>query len=74
MFNVADALSMKNSPWRLGYASTIHSTQGLTITDTIVWIIDDFIEWDNLVYLAISRVRRMNQLRRVEICDDELSL
>ena len=32
---------------------SIHSSQRLTITDTTIWIIDDFIEWDNLIYLAI---------------------
>ena len=62
---VEDALNMDNSPWILGYAATIHSSQGLTITDTIVWIIDNYIEWDNLIYLAVSRVRRITQLRRV---------
>ncbi len=59
------ALNMDKSPWKLGYAITIHSSQGLTITDTKVWIVDDRIEWSNLVYLAVSRVRRISQLKRV---------
>lgn len=66
---VERALSMNKSPWTLGYAMTIHSSQGLTISDTIVWIVDDRIEWSNLVYLAVSRVRRMSQLRRIVLDD-----
>ena len=62
---VEDALKMSKSPWTLGYAMTIHSSQGLTISDTVVWIVDDRIEWSNLVYLAVSRVRKMSQLRRI---------
>ena len=72
---VKDALRADKSPWMLGYAATIHSSQGLTITDTIVWVIDNHIEWSNLVYLAVSRVRRINQLRRVTMIgkSEELS-
>ena len=62
---VKDAINAVNSPWRLGYASTIHSSQGLTITDTTMFIIDDSIEWDNLIYLAVSRVRRISKLQRI---------
>jgi hypothetical protein len=58
---------MDKSPWMLGYAITIHSSQGLTISDTNIWIVDDRIEWSNLVYLAVSRVRRITQLHRVII-------
>ncbi|MEW8689413.1 MAG: hypothetical protein AB2556_26615, partial [Candidatus Thiodiazotropha sp.] len=32
-----------------------------------VWIIDDFLQWSNLAYLAVSRVEYMHQLERV-IC------
>ena len=64
---VEDALSADKSPWALGYVTTIHSSQGLTISDTIVWIVDNRIEWSNLVYLAVSRVRRINQLRRIVV-------
>jgi hypothetical protein len=63
-------LNADKSPWTLGYVTTIHSSQGLTITDTIVWIVDNRIEWSNLVYLAVSRVRRINQLRRIVVGDD----
>ena len=59
---VEDALRADKSPWTLGYITTINSSQGLTISDTIVWIVDNRIEWSNLVYLAVSRVRRINQL------------
>ena len=62
------------SPWTLGYVTTIHSSQGLTITDTIVWIVDNRIEWSNLVYLALSRVRRINQLRRIVFDDAETTI
>ena len=67
-----NVINAPNSPWRLGYATTIHSSQGLTITDTIMYIIDDFIEWDNLIYLAVSRVRRINQLKRVAVTLQQL--
>ena len=33
---VEDTLHADQSPWTLGYAATIHSSQGLTIADTIV--------------------------------------
>ena len=51
--------------WALGYAMTVHSTQGLTIEDPQkVWIVDDYMQWSNLSYLAISRVRYHSQLAR----------
>ncbi len=62
---VESALSMDKSPRMLGYAITIHSSQGLTFSDTNIWIVDDRIEWSNLVYLAVSRVRRITQLHRL---------
>ncbi|MEW8687342.1 MAG: hypothetical protein AB2556_16140 [Candidatus Thiodiazotropha sp.] len=52
--------------WALGYAITVHSSQGLTIADPQkVWTIDDFLQWSNLAYLAVSRVEYMHQLERV---------
>jgi len=52
--------------WALGYAMTVHSSQGLTIEDPQrVWIIDDFLQWSNLAYLAVSRVEYLHQLERV---------
>ena len=52
--------------WTLGYAMTVHSSQGLTIKDPQkVWIIDDYLQWSNLAYLAVSRVEYMHQLERV---------
>ena len=51
--------------WALGYAATVHSTQGLTIKDPQkVWLIDDWMQWSNLTYLAMSRVRYLHQLER----------
>ncbi|MEW8689169.1 MAG: hypothetical protein AB2556_25385 [Candidatus Thiodiazotropha sp.] len=52
--------------WALGNAITVHSSQGLTIADPQkVWIIDDFLLWSNLAYLAVSSVEYMHQLERV---------
>ena len=57
--------------WALGYALTVHSSQGLTITDPQkVWIIDDHLQWSNLAYLAVSRVEYLSQLERV-VCPPE---
>ncbi|MEW8688728.1 MAG: hypothetical protein AB2556_23170, partial [Candidatus Thiodiazotropha sp.] len=48
--------------WALGYAIIVHSSQGFTIADPQkVWIIDDFLQWSNLTYLAVSRVEYMHQ-------------
>ena len=52
--------------WALGYALTVHSSQGLTVASPQkVWIIDDFLQWSNLAYLAVSRVKYLSQLERV---------
>ena len=52
--------------WALGYAPTVHSSQGLTVASPQkVWIIDDFLQWSNLAYLAVSRVEYLSQLERV---------
>ena len=57
--------------WALGYAVTVHSSQGLTVAEPRkVWIIDDFLKWSNLAYLAISRVEYLSQLERV-VCPPE---
>ena len=51
--------------WALGYALTVHSSQGLTIEDPQkVWIVDDYLQWSNLAYLAVSRVRYLHLLER----------
>ena len=48
--------------WALGYVLTIHSSQGLTVADPQkVWIIDDYLQWSNLAYLAVSRVEYISQ-------------
>ena len=50
----------------LGYAITVHSGQGLTVAEPRkVWIIDDYLQWSNLSYLAVLRVECMHQLKRV---------
>ena len=55
----------------LGYAITVHSSQGLTIVDPQkVWIIDDYLQWSNLAYMAVSRVEHLSQLQRV-VCPPE---
>ena len=57
---------MWSSDWALGYAITVYSSQGLTIADPQkVWIIDDYLQWSNLAYLAVSRVKHLSQLERV---------
>ena len=57
---------MWSSDWALGYAITVYSSQGLTIADPQkVWIIDDYLQWSNLAYLAVSRVEHLSQLERV---------
>ena len=57
--------------WALGYALTVHSSQGLTVADPQkVWIIDDYLQWSNLAYLAVSRVEYLSQLERV-VCTPE---
>ena len=51
--------------WGLGYAMTVHSSQGLTIEDPQkVWIVDDRLQWSNLAYLTVSRVQYLHQLDR----------
>ena len=59
---------MWGSDWAPGYAITVHSSQGLTIADPQkAWIIDDYLEWSNLAYLAVSRLEHLSQLER-EVC------
>ena len=58
--------------WALGYAMTVHSSQGLTIHNPQkVWIIDDYLQWSNLAYLAVSRVEYLSQLERVACPPEE---
>ena len=60
--------AIETKDWGLGYAITIHSSQGLTIkAPQKVWIIDEYLTWCNLAYLAVSRVEYLHQLVRVEI-------
>ena len=63
--------SMWGSDWALGYAITVHSSQGLTIADPQkIWVIDDYLQWSNLGYLAVSRVELLSQRERV-VCPPE---
>ncbi|CAG8575248.1 1150_t:CDS:10, partial [Racocetra fulgida] len=53
--------------WELGYAMTIHTSQGMTLkAPQSVWVIDENLAWDNLIYLAVGRVEYLSQLIRVE--------
>uniref|UniRef100_U9SQV8 Uncharacterized protein n=1 Tax=Rhizophagus irregularis (strain DAOM 181602 / DAOM 197198 / MUCL 43194) TaxID=747089 RepID=U9SQV8_RHIID len=53
--------------WELGYAMTIHTSQGMTLkAPQRVWVIDENLAWDNLIYLAVGRVEYLSQLIRVE--------
>ena len=64
--------AIQTDDWRLGYALTVHSSQGLTIHDPQkVWIIDDYLQWSNLAYLAVSRVEHLSQLERVTVPPEE---
>ena len=48
--------AIKTDDWRLGYSITVHSSQGLTIHNPEkVWIIDEYLQWSNFAYLAVSR-------------------
>jgi hypothetical protein len=49
--------------WELGYAMTIHTSQGMTLkAPQSVWIIDENLAWDNLIYLAVGYVEYLSQL------------
>ena len=51
---------------------TVHSSQGLTIHNPQkVWIIDNYLQWLNLAYLAVSYVECMHQLERVTCLPEE---
>ncbi|CAG8502136.1 12372_t:CDS:10 [Cetraspora pellucida] len=53
--------------WELGYAMTIHTSQGMTFkSPQHVWIIDENLAWNNLIYLAVGHVKYLNQLIQVE--------
>ena len=61
-------IAIKTSDWQLGYSMTVHSSQGLTISNPkTVFILDDYLNWSNLAYLAVSRVEYMSQLQLVRI-------
>ncbi|GBB86244.1 hypothetical protein RclHR1_12680010 [Rhizophagus clarus] len=50
--------------WELGYdAMTIHTSQGMTLkAPQSVWVIDENLAWDNLIYLVVGRVEYLSQL------------
>ncbi|CAG8543567.1 3862_t:CDS:2 [Ambispora leptoticha] len=53
--------------WDLGYAMTVHTSQRMTLEALQrVWIIDEYLVWDNLIYLTVGRVEYLNQLVRIE--------
>ncbi|CAG8837293.1 11242_t:CDS:1, partial [Racocetra persica] len=53
--------------WELGYAMTIHTSQGMTLkSPQCVWVIDENLAWDNLIYLAVGRIKYLSQLIQVE--------
>ena len=54
--------------WELGYAMTIHTSQGMTLkAPQRVWVIDENLAWDNLIYLAVGRVEYVSQLIQVKM-------
>jgi len=67
--------AIRTDDWQLGYSVTVHSSHGLTIHNPQkVWIIDDYLQWSNLAYLAVSRVEYMQQLERVIFSPEESSV
>ncbi|KAK7195017.1 DNA repair and recombination helicase protein PIF3 [Novymonas esmeraldas] len=49
-------------PLQLGYAFTVHKVQGLTLQGTVVLDCERFFDCAHLIYVACSRVRRLDQL------------
>lgn len=49
-------------PLQLGYGFTVHKVQGLTLQGTVVLDCQHFFRCPHLIYVACSRVRRMDQL------------
>ena len=45
--------------------SNDHSSQGFTLSDTVVLIGNDITELSNLVFLVVSLIKRLSQLLRV---------
>ena len=46
---------------------TVHTSQGMTLeAPQRVWVIDEHLAWDNLIYLAVGRVEYLSQLIRIE--------
>ncbi|GFS16362.1 hypothetical protein ElyMa_001471000 [Elysia marginata] len=67
--------AIQTDDWRLGYSISVHFSQGLTIHNPQkVWIVDDYLQWSNLAYLAVSRVEYMRQLARVACPPEEGSI
>ena len=60
------------SDWAVRYAITVHSSQGFTIADPQK-VIDDYLRWSNLAYLAVTRVEHPSQLDRV-VCPRRMVL
>ncbi|TPP40379.1 PIF1-like helicase family protein [Leishmania donovani] len=49
-------------PLQLGYAFTVHKVQGLTLQGTVVLDCEKFFDCAHLIYVACSRVRKLDQL------------
>ena len=48
--------------WALGYTMTVHSSKGPTIKEPWkVLVVDDYLQWSYLSYLAVSWVRHLQQ-------------
>src|SRR5436309_14414328 len=53
--------------WELGYAMTIHTSQGMTLkAPQRLWVVDENLAWDNLIYLAVGHVEYLSQFIRVD--------
>ena len=61
-------------PLQLGYAFTVHKVQGLTIDGPVVVNCDDYFHCPHLIYVACSRVRRLEQLTVRGVGPSEVSV
>ena len=52
-------------PLQLGYAFTVHKVQGLTLPNKVVLDCREYFTCPHLIYVAISRVKSLDQLRLV---------
>ncbi|CAG8638331.1 7059_t:CDS:1, partial [Dentiscutata heterogama] len=53
--------------WELGYAMIIYTSQEIILKALqCVWVIDENLVWNNLIYLVVGRVEYLSQLIQIE--------